>query len=417
MLALSLVRQAAEKLFNLERSWVVGFALAQGCALLSASSAIASEALVSRGANFPAWQSFFIYVLLAGFYLPLYARQKYRQLQEQGRRSAHDGEMTSSASDEMTPPPTTTTTTTSESPAAEKSSGSSTSGTGARTPGRYALLALIDTQANYCIVKSFQYTSLTSVTLLDCAAIPFSMALSAAMLGGRYSYKHVAGGIVSVTGLTILVFADASGGDDASGGGNPALGDCLVLLAAALYACSNVMQECLLLDGAPTVEVLAAVGGFGAIASGLQCAVFESSQLAKLNAVAGAAGLGELIGFALSLFAMYSLVPDVLRRCGAAAFNIGMLSSDLWAVLARVLFFGGFGGSTAALAFGASFVVVSAGLVLFAAAGDPLPPDRKGRLETRYSEVIDDEEVGIADVGGTGGSGSGVGSGASGRDV
>jgi drug/metabolite transporter (DMT)-like permease len=135
------------------------------------------------------------------------------------------------------PPPTcstTLTTTTSES--AEKSSsgggGGGSSGGSTRTLGRYALLALIDTQANYCIVKSFQYTSLTSVTLLDCAAIPFSMALSAAMMGGVYSVKHVAGGVVSIAGLAILVFADASGGDEGSGGSNPALGDCLVLLAA-----------------------------------------------------------------------------------------------------------------------------------------------------------------------------------------
>ena len=400
-----MMRADGFSLFKLERPWLKGIALAQVCALLSASSAVASEALVTRGANFPAWQSFFIYVLLAGFYLPLYARQMYlkqqqqQQQQQEGGGGGREEVEVVMRSDEVTPPPptcATTTTTTTESPTAAafaKSGGSGTgagSGSGTRTLGRYALLAVVDTQANYCIVKSFQYTSLTSVTLLDCAAIPFSMALSAAMLGGRYSYKHVAGGVVSIAGLAILVFADASGGGG-GGGTNPALGDCLVLVAAALYACSNVMQECLLLDGAPTTEVLAAVGGLGAVVSGLQCSVFEAGQLAKLNAVAGAAGFGELAGFALSLFAMYSLVPDVLRRCGAAAFNIGMLSSDLWAVVARVLFFGGFGGSTAALAFGASFITVSAGLVLFAAAGDPLPPERKGRRETRYFEVLDDE--------------------------
>ena len=42
--------------------WTQGFALAQVTALLSASSAVASTALVERGANLPAWQSFFIYV-------------------------------------------------------------------------------------------------------------------------------------------------------------------------------------------------------------------------------------------------------------------------------------------------------------------------------------------------------------------
>ena len=53
--------------------WVSGFALAQVAALLTATSAIASTALVNRGANLPAWQSFFVYALLAVFYVPAHA--------------------------------------------------------------------------------------------------------------------------------------------------------------------------------------------------------------------------------------------------------------------------------------------------------------------------------------------------------
>ena len=395
---------AGKQLLKLERRWLVGLALAQGCALMSASSAIASEALVSRGANFPAWQSFFMYVLLGGCYVPVYARQRYRDSQRQGAvlRSSDHLELPGPSGGVTTPPPPTPSGY-SSSPiplsdssaatlAANVNSGSGTGST--RTPWRYVMLAVIDTQANYCIVKSFQYTSLTSVTLLDCAAIPFSMALSVVLLGSKYTYKHVAGGVVSFAGLAILMFSDASDGDDRSGRANPVLGDFLVLLAAALYASSNVMQEVLLLDGAPTTEVLAAVGGIGVIVSGLQCLTFEFSQLNSLGGVAGVTGVGEVAAFAIFLFAMYSLVPDVLRRCGAAAFNISMLSADLWAVIARVTLFGGFTGAFSALAFAASFVTVSVGLVLFAAAGDPLPAERKGGREARYFEILDELEEG-----------------------
>ena len=96
-----------------------------------------------------------------------------------------------------------------------------------------------------------------------------------------------------------------------------------------------MLQEAALLDGASAVEVLAHVGGFGAVFSGIQCLALELDSLARLNATAGAAGIAELATFAASLFAMYSLVPEVLRRCGAAAFNVGMLSSDVWAFVAR----------------------------------------------------------------------------------
>ena len=246
-------------------------------------------------------------------------------------------------------------------------------------------------------MKAFQYTSLTSVTLLDCAAIPFSMALSRAALGGVYSRRHVLGGATSVLGLAILVLTDAyvRGANDA--GSNPALGDFIVLLAAFGYASSNVLQEAALLDGASAVEVLAHVGGFGAVFSGIQCLALELDSLARLNATAGAAGIAELATFAASLFAMYSLVPEVLRRCGAAAFNVGMLSSDVWAFVARVFFFGGFGDIRAVLAFFASFFVVSAGLVVFLAAGDPLPPERKSQA-SRYAALDEDVDAVVADL-------------------
>lgn len=373
--------------------WTQGFALAQVTALLSASSAVASTALVERGANLPAWQSFFIYVLLAAFYVPSEWRARTRDRDRRARAEAFASAATSGEIDDGS------------TGGGGRSSGSALSDPWrsredtpvTRSTTRYAALALIDTQANYLIVKAFQYTSLTSVTLLDCAAIPFSMALSRAALGGVYSRRHVLGGATSVMGLAILVLTDAyvRGANDA--GSNPALGDFIVLLAAFGYASSNVLQEAALLDGASAVEVLAHVGGFGAVFSGIQCLALELDSLARLNATAGAAGIAELATFAASLFAMYSLVPEVLRRCGAAAFNVGMLSSDVWAFVARVLFFGGFGDIRAVLAFLASFFVVSAGLVVFLAAGDPLPPERKNQ-SSRYAALDEDVDAVVADL-------------------
>ena len=369
--------------------WTQGFALAQVTALLSASSAVASTALVERGANLPAWQSFFIYVLLATFYVPSEWRARTRDRDRRARAEAFASAATSGEIDDGS------TGAGGRSSADPWRSREDTPVT--RSTTRYAALALIDTQANYLIVKAFQYTSLTSVTLLDCAAIPFSMALSRAALGGVYSRRHVLGGATSVMGLAILVLTDAyvRGANDA--GSNPALGDFIVLLAAFGYASSNVLQEAALLDGASAVEVLAHVGGFGAVFSGIQCLALELDSLARLNATAGAAGIAELATFAASLFAMYSLVPEVLRRCGAAAFNVGMLSSDVWAFVARVLFFGGFGDIRAVLAFFASFFVVSAGLVVFLAAGDPLPPERKNQ-SSRYAALDEDVDAVVADL-------------------
>ena len=373
--------------------WATGFALSQVTALLTATSAISSTALAQREANLPAWQSFFVYVLLAAFYVPMYAR--YRALESE-RQSA----VASEASAGLEPPPPTCTGTSANAQRGVPAS---------RSLRRYAALAVIDTQANYLIVKAFGYTSLTSVTLLDCAAIPFSMVLSKFGLGDSYTRRHMLGGAVSVVGIAILVLADADGrkGGSEDEGSNPFLGDVLVLLAALLYASSNVLQESALLDGASGTEVLAHVGAIGAVVSGAQCLTFEYGDLAKLRAATGLGGVAEMATFAISLFAMYSLTPEVICRCGAAAFNVGMLSSDVWAAVARVALFGGFGGTGATVSFVISFAVVSAGLVLFASAGNPLPLDRKANPESRYAPLEEDLAVIAADLeGGTSSSGA-----------
>ena len=148
--------------------WATGLALSQVTALLTATSAISSTALAQREANLPAWQSFFVYVLLAAFYVPMYARYRALESERQVGRSVGGVRRVGTAAADLHGH---------ERERPERGSRQSLT-------QAVRALAVIDTQANYLIVKAFGYTSLTSVTLLDCAAIPFSMVLSKLWLGG-----------------------------------------------------------------------------------------------------------------------------------------------------------------------------------------------------------------------------------------
>lgn len=108
----------------------------------------------------------------------------------------------------------------------------------------YALLALLDVEGNFLLVLAYQYTSLTSVTLLDCFTIPAVMVLSMLVLRTRYSWGHVGGAVLCVAGIMLLVVTDPAAG--AAGYTAPLWGDMLVLLGACLYAVGNVAQEKLL---------------------------------------------------------------------------------------------------------------------------------------------------------------------------
>jgi len=147
------------------------------------------------------------------------------------------------------------------------------------------------------------------------------------------------------------------------------LGDFLAILAAALYATSNVLVEAFLHD-ADKVEILAHLGVMGFLFSGVQGAILEGLRFSQLS-VLGAKGVGYFLLYATSLFALYTFAMDVLLACGASAFNVSMLASDVWSVVLRLLFFEGFASVGAMVAFAFAFVLVACGICIFAYAGDP----------------------------------------------
>ncbi|XP_057551769.1 solute carrier family 35 member F2 isoform X4 [Hippopotamus amphibius kiboko] len=77
---------------------------------------------------------------------------------------------------------------------------------------KYILLGLADVEANYLIVRAYQYTTLTSVQLLDCFGIPVLMALSWFILYARYRVVHFIAVAVCLLGVGTMVGADILAG-------------------------------------------------------------------------------------------------------------------------------------------------------------------------------------------------------------
>eukprot|EP00878_Enallax_costatus_P004484 GHUV01004724.1.p1 GENE.GHUV01004724.1~~GHUV01004724.1.p1 ORF type:complete len:497 (+),score=106.18 GHUV01004724.1:228-1718(+) len=272
----------------------------------------------------------------------------------------------------------------------------------------FAAVAFIDVEANTLVTKAYQYTSLTSVTLLDCFTIPAVMILSWLVLRSRYRVGHLLGACCCIAGLSVLVLGDSrtdpthndltnsvvgdvpscgfgssepcmqqagrfmgtssADGSKPSAGSHPLLGDVLVLLGAVLYSICNVSQELLLGDVQPS-ELLAYIGLFGALISGVQAAALEHQALLAVDWLQLSVA-GPMLAFAAAMFCFYTLVPQVLIMGGAAVLNISLLTSDVWAALARYLWFGGFGGSSAYFFLG-SLAMVAVGIVVYAASGSP----------------------------------------------
>ncbi|KAF5452019.1 hypothetical protein F2P56_027060 [Juglans regia] len=196
----------------------------------------------------------------------------------------------------------------------------------------YIPLGLVDVEGNFLVVKAYQYTSLTSVMLLDCWSIPSVMVLTWIFLKTKYRFRKIFGVLVCVAGLVVVIFSDVHAGDRA-GGSNPRKGDALVIAGATLYAISNVSEE-FLVKNADRVELMAMLGLFGAIISAIQISILERNELKSIHWSAGAAL--PFIGFAVAMFLFYSLVPILLKSNGSTMLNLSLLTSDMWSVLIRV---------------------------------------------------------------------------------
>lgn len=338
---------------------------------------VSSQALTNQGVYAPTTQAFFNYCLLAVVFgtcsilVPLIRHRQQTKAQNAPTLSSLSNSSSSSAGAGSS----------SEGGLCQHSAAAANWARLRKSWPSFAALALIDVEANVLVTKAYQYTSLTSVTLLDCFTIPCVMLLSWLLLRARYKAGHYLGAVLCIAGLAVLVLGDSQGptsnnssltgsssSNGSSSGSFPLLGDSLVLLGAMLYGVCNVTQELLLADVQPG-QLLALLGTFGALISGAQAMLLEHKVLLTVH-WGSASVLLPMAGFAAAMFAFYSLVPRVLMLGGATVLNLGLLTSDGWAALARYLWFGGFEGWSAYF-FLASLLLVAGGLLLYALSGSP----------------------------------------------
>jgi len=245
---------------------------------------------------------------------------------------------------------------------------------------KYFLLAIVDVEANYLVVKAYQYTTLTSIQLLDCFTIPTVLALSWIILKVRYKIVHILGVGVCLLGVGCVVWADAEEDNDEGVSSNDRLvGDMLCLAGAALYGISNVGQEFTVKNYA-TVEFLGMIGLFGSVINGIQLAILERQSVATIKWDVWQIDV-LIISFALVMFLFYSTVPLVMKMTSATAFNLSILSCDFYSLVVGVFLFK----FQFQLLYLLSFTLVIIGVIMYS-----LQPTDSINRPTNYRDVTND---------------------------
>ncbi|XP_034436367.1 solute carrier family 35 member F1 isoform X1 [Hippoglossus hippoglossus] len=224
---------------------------------------------------------------------------------------------------------------------------------------KYMILGFIDIEANYLVLKAYQYTTLSSVQLLDCFVIPVVLLLSWFFLLVRYKAAHFVGAGLCLLGIGCMVGADILLGRQQGLGEQKLFGDLLVLGGATLYGISNICEE-FIVKNLSRVEFLGMMGLFGSFFSGIQLAIMEHKELLK---VSWDWQIGLLyVAFSGFMFGLYSFMPVVIKRTSATSVNLSLLTADLYSLFCGIfLFHYKFSGL-----YLLSFFVIILGLVFYA---------------------------------------------------
>ncbi|KAG7465664.1 hypothetical protein MATL_G00156000 [Megalops atlanticus] len=233
---------------------------------------------------------------------------------------------------------------------------------------KYMILGLIDIEANFLLIKAYQYTTLTSIQLLDCFVLPVVLLLSWFFLLVRYKAAHYVGVGVCLLGVGCMIGADVLVGRQQGMGDHKLLGDLLVLAGATLYGISNVCEE-FIVKNLSRVEFLGMIGLFGSFFSGIQLAIMEHKELLKVR---WDWQIGLLyVGFSACMFGLYSFMPVVIKRTSAAAVNLSLLTADLYSLFCGLFLFH----YKFSALYLVSFFIIVLGLVLYSSSSTYVAQD------------------------------------------
>lgn len=226
----------------------------------------------------------------------------------------------------------------------------------------YLVLGLVDSMAFFCVVYGMRFTSVTSMGVLASSGVISSIPLTQFVFRGRFRFPHYAGVVLTTAGIILLVVSDKTAD---SSGPHVVFGDAILILGNFLYALSSIILEKVLKTNIPVYEALTMMSAFGCLSSvvGLVVAgeykhfVPQSTRIAWLFA---SVVVGE--------FVIYTLCAPVLAWSGTTVEQISFLSTAVWAVPVRLLFFGGFGSEWWIFLISVFLTVV--GILVYIAGGD-----------------------------------------------
>ncbi|KAF1741490.1 hypothetical protein MXB_4566, partial [Myxobolus squamalis] len=72
---------------------------------------------------------------------------------------------------------------------------------------KFFIIAILDFEATYLIIKAYSYTNFTTIQFIDCLAVPFALLFSILILKRKFYLFHYIGSLFSIIGVVFLIFS------------------------------------------------------------------------------------------------------------------------------------------------------------------------------------------------------------------
>lgn len=217
----------------------------------------------------------------------------------------------------------------------------------------YLILAILDVEANYLAMLSFQHTSLSSSMLLTSLSVLSTVLLRRLVFqSSTYTTKQHLGIYLCLVGGCLWLRNEFDHGDKGADFGDFAngptqqsqsyvlYGDLLALSAAFLYGLNDVLAEYFVKTNNDSVEYLGMLGLFGSIFSFIiQVPLVERQSVQQLVARFGVSSddsMGAmflLLCFIAMLSYFYISVMSFLSVNDSTILNLSLQTCPLWAVV------------------------------------------------------------------------------------
>ncbi|KAK4055613.1 hypothetical protein OIV83_000159 [Microbotryomycetes sp. JL201] len=191
---------------------------------------------------------------------------------------------------------------------------------------KYLILAAVDVEANFLVIKAYGYTDLLSCMLLNAWATPACMIFTFFLVRARYHWTQVLGVLICIAGLALNVVSDWHT-DKNYPANNRVLGDILMLIGATGYGLSNSLEERFVRER-PLYEIVGQLGFWGCMINATQGAALEHDLFMTVSW--SGRNIGLLIAYTCAMLLLYTGAPVLFRLGSSVFYNLSILTSNFY---------------------------------------------------------------------------------------